>query len=62
MVCAGRGDGFRHGMDIRGQHAGDYHDSAVVAGHSLETALQRDLHCTAIGGLNHSVHPAQSGG
>ena len=49
-------------MRARGQRAGDYHDRGVVAGHYLKAALQRDFHRTAVGGLNHSVQPAQARG
>jgi len=62
IACAGRGEAFGHGMGARGQHAGDYHDRAVVARRSLKPALQRDSYRAAVGGLNQSVHPAQAGG
>ena len=49
-------------MHARGQHAGDYHDRAVIARHPLKAALQRDSYRAAVRGLNHSVHPVQAGG
>ena len=62
IACDRCGGSLWQCQRARGQHAGDYHDRGVVAGNYLKAALQRDFHRTAVGGLNHSVQPAQARG
>ena len=62
IACDSRGGSLWQCMPARWQHAGDYHDRGVVAGHHLKAALQRDFHCTVVGGLDHSVQPAKACG